>query len=114
MLSLREGHAGSDRLGQSPSDIKEIYVDDVYVKGTDENIKFDKLFAVEGVTKVERLTINNVTAETASNESGFLTIDDSAKVNELNLRSLRLKGFKKVIKGEENANEIYKDDIKLK
>ena len=113
LLSLREGHAGSDRLGQSPSDIKEICVEDVYVKGTDENVKFDKLFAVEGVTMVERLTINNVTAETSSNESGFLTIDGTAKVNELNINSIRAKGFSEVIKGKENCGEINESDIKL-
>ena len=98
----------------SPSDIKEVFIDGVYAKGTDENVKFDKLFAVEGVTKVERLTVKNVTAETAKCDSAFLTVDDTAKVNELNMDSIRIKGFKEAIKGENNCGEIYKNNIKEK
>ncbi len=115
VLSLREGHLQyrNGFWGKSPTDINEIFVDGVYVKGTDENVKFDKLFAVEGVTKVARLTVNNVTAETASCENALLTIDESAKVNELNIRSIRAKGFDKIIKGKENCTEIYENDIKL-
>ena len=116
LLTLREGYACNDigRLGASPSDIKEVFIDGVYAKGTDENVKFDKLFAVEGVTKVERLTVKNVTAETAKCDSAFLTVDDTAKVNELNMDSIRIKGFKEAIKGENNCGGISKNDIKEK
>lgn len=114
-LSLREGHATilKDRLGLSPSNIKNISVDGVYVKGSDDVVKFDKLFAVEGITNVEQLTIKNVTAETADCDNAFLTIDDTAKVNELNVNLLRAKGFKEVIKGKENCGKINEADIKL-
>ena len=85
----------------------------MYVKNTNENFKFDKLFAVEGVTNVEKLTIKNVTAETSDCDSALLTIDDTAKVNELNLSSVRAKGFSEIIKGKENCGEINEFDIKL-
>lgn len=108
LLSLREGTgmATEGLLGASPSAIGEVYVDDVYVKGTDKDVAFDKLFAVEGVTKVDRLTIKNVTAETAGDGKVFLTIDETATVGEVNLDSLKLQGFSETVKGNcEKQNE---------
>lgn len=113
-LSLREGHGRVRKdVGLSPSTMKDISIDGAYAVGTDDSVQFDKLFAVEGATTVENLTIKNVTAETSSCENSFLTIDDTARVTDLNIDSLRLKGFHDVVRGEGNCGEINKTNIKL-
>ena len=105
LLSVREGHATTNPsyLGGSPTYIKDILVDGVYAAGTDSTVHFDRLFAVEGVSHVEKLALKNITAANSGNDRSLLTIDEHASVNDLTLDTLHLTGFKDQLQNNSNS-----------
>lgn len=102
LLTVREGHSTTNpnMLGGSPTHIKSMLVDGVYAAGTDETVHFDRLFAVEGVTRVEQLTLKNISAENSGSDRSLLTIDRHACVEDLTMDSLHLKGFKNALQAD--------------
>ena len=102
LLTVREGHSSSspELLGCSPTHVKEILVDGVYAAGTSDAVHFNSLFAVEGKTCVDTLTLINITAENSGDDRSLLTVGEHACVNELTLDTLHLKGFRNTLQAD--------------
>jgi len=116
MVTVREGHASyqPQYTGISPTTVKNITVDGVYLTGADKTVAFQRPFAVEGMTEVENMTVKNVIAETAPTDNAFLTVDASAKVQELNVSHFRLTGFESAVAIDGSCEEKNEFDVKLK
>ena len=109
-----DGTLWEERAGQFPTHVQDVYVDNVYLAAVNEDIKFEKPFAVEcladDAVHVDRITLNNITAKNGNPDKALLTIEDTTRVKEVNMNGIRLEGFGKTVKG--NCQSLNTFDIK--
>ena len=90
-------------------------MDNVYIAAVNEDIKFEKPFAVEcladDAVHVDRITLNNITAKNGNPEKALLTIEDTTRVKEVNMNGIRPEGFGQTVKG--NCESLNAFDVKI-